>query len=66
MNSLKKCATRAHEQRPRAHGTFGIDISLFKWNVFGIWPRDYRWQVTTAIDFARAYGAISVRIGGWY
>ena len=42
------------------------DVSLFKWNVFGLWPDDYRWQLTTALDFARAYGSWSVGIGGWY
>ena len=58
--------TRFKESSPRVHGTFGFDINLFKWNVFGLWPDDYRWQVTTAFDFARAYGSFSVGIGGWY
>jgi len=34
--------------------------------VFGIWPEDYRWQLTAAVDLARAYGAFSFGIGGWY
>jgi hypothetical protein len=51
---------------PRLHGTLGFDISLFKWNVFGLWPDDYRWQVTAAIDLASHYGAFSFGIGGWY
>ncbi|MGB8329300.1 MAG: small VCP/p97-interacting protein [Polyangiales bacterium] len=58
--------TRVVESSPRVHGTFGIDVDLFKWNVFGLWPDDYRWQLTAAIDFARAYGSFSVGIGGWY
>jgi hypothetical protein len=48
------------------HGTLGFDISLFKWDVFGVWPDDYRWQVTAAIDLASHYGAFSFGIGGWY
>jgi hypothetical protein len=58
--------TRFAQSKPRAHGTFGFDVSLFKWNVFGLWPDDYRWQVTAAFDFARAYGSFSFGIGGWY
>ncbi len=51
---------------PRLHGTLGLDISLFKWDVVGLWPDDYRWQVTAAIDLASHYGAFSFGIGGWY
>ena len=58
--------TRFAESTPRVHGTLGVDVSLFKWNVFGLWPDDYRWQATIALDLARAYGAFSVGIGGWY
>jgi hypothetical protein len=58
--------TRFAESTPRVHGTFGFDVSLFKWSVFGLWPDDYRWQITTAFDFARAYGSFSFGIGGWY
>jgi hypothetical protein len=58
--------TRFAESTPRVHGTLGVDVSLFKWNVFGLWPDDYRWQATIALDLARAYGTFSVGIGGWY
>ncbi|MBW2377719.1 MAG: hypothetical protein JRF55_17350 [Deltaproteobacteria bacterium] len=58
--------TRFAASTPRVHGTLGFDISLFKWNVFGLWPDDYRWQVTVAVDLARAYGSFSFGIGGWY
>jgi hypothetical protein len=58
--------TRFAESTPRVHGTFGLDVSLLKWSVFGLWPEDYRWQATVAVDFARAYGSFSVGIGGWY
>ena len=58
--------TRFAQSSPRVHGTLGFDISLFKWNVFGLWPRDYRWQITAALDLARAYGSFSFGIGGWY
>lgn len=58
--------SRFAESTFRIHGTLGLDIKLFKWNVFGLWPDDYRWQVTAAIDIARDYGAFSAGIGGWY
>jgi hypothetical protein len=58
--------TRFAASTPRVHGTLGFDVSLFKWNVFGLWPDDYRWQLNVSLDFARAYGAFSVGIGGWY
>ena len=58
--------TRFAASTPRVHGTLGFDVNLFKWNVFGIWPDDYRWQATVAVDLARAYGSFSFGIGGWY
>ncbi len=58
--------SRFEASTPRVHGTFGLDVSLFKWDVFGLWPEDYRWQLTFALDAARAYGSFSVGIGGWY
>ena len=58
--------SRFAESKPRLHGTLGFDISLFKWNVFGLWPDDYRWQISAALDLARAYGSFSVGVGGWY
>lgn len=58
--------TRFAESTLRVHGTFGFDVSVLKWNVFGLWPDDYRWQVSFSLDFARAYGAFSFGIGGWY
>ncbi|NNE18613.1 MAG: hypothetical protein HKN10_09065 [Myxococcales bacterium] len=58
--------TRFAQSSLRVHGTLGFDISLFKWNVFGLWPDDYRWQVTGALDVARNYTSFSFGIGGWY
>jgi hypothetical protein len=58
--------TRFAESSPRMHGTLGFDINVLKWNVFGIWPEDYRWQIQAALDLARSYGSFSLGIGGWY
>lgn len=58
--------SRFAESNARVHGTLGFDLSLFKWSVFGLWPDDYRWQVSAALDIARAYGSFSFGVGGWY
>ncbi len=58
--------SRFAQSKARVHGTFGFDVNLFKWNVFGLWPDDYRWQVTVALDVSRAYASFSFGIGGWY
>jgi hypothetical protein len=58
--------TRFAQSTLRVHGTLGVDISLFKWNVFGLWPDDYRWQISAALDVTRKYTSFSVGIGGWY
>ena len=58
--------SRFAQSKLRVHGTLGFDISLFRWNVFGLWPDDYRWQISAALDVARSYGSFSFGIGGWY
>jgi hypothetical protein len=58
--------TRFAQSSPRLHGTFGIDVRVLHWDVFGIWPEDYLWQLSIAGDFTRQYVAVSVSVGGWY
>jgi hypothetical protein len=58
--------SRFAQSTARVHGTLGFDINVLKWNVFGLWPDDYRWQIQVALDLARSYGAFSFGIGGWY
>lgn len=50
----------------RVHVTFGLDINVLRWNVFGLWPDDYRWQISASFDVAAEYTAVSLGIGGWY
>lgn len=50
----------------RLHGTFGVDLKIIQWDVFDLWPEDYLWQVSGALDFTPGYFALSVGIGGWY
>ena len=50
----------------RAHATFGMDLHVFDWDVFGLWPEDYKWQISLAFDLAHGYKVISFSLGGWY
>lgn len=58
--------TRFTTSRPRAHVTLGGDLRLFRWNVFGLWPDDFMWQVGASADIARRYLAWGISIAGWY
>ena len=50
----------------RVHGTGGVDIKLFEWNVFGlVKPFDY-WQLSLAADGAKSYLNTSFSIGFWH
>jgi hypothetical protein len=58
--------TRFRTTNGRLHGTFGFDVRLLNWDVFRIWPEDYLWQISVAVDLSRDYQAFSTGIGGWY
>lgn len=50
----------------RLHGTGGVDVKLFRWNVFGlVHPFDY-WQLSLAADGAKAYLNTSFSVGFWH
>ncbi|MEO8178991.1 MAG: hypothetical protein ABI895_09180 [Deltaproteobacteria bacterium] len=50
----------------RVHGTFGGDVRLFGWNVFGLWPDDFMWQIGGSLDVAPRYLSWGVSLAGWY
>jgi hypothetical protein len=58
--------TRFETSEARLHGTFGLDLRLINWNVFGLWPDDYVWRLGAGGDTARDYFTWGVTIGGWY
>lgn len=58
--------TRFDTSTPRPHYTGGIDIPLGVWNVFGLWPDDYRWRLAGAVDMARDFSTVSFSVAGWY
>jgi hypothetical protein len=50
----------------RVHGTGGLDVRLFEWDVFGlVKPFDW-WQLSLAADAARSYLNTSFSIGFWH
>lgn len=50
----------------RLHGTAGVDVKLFEWDVFGlVRPFDY-WQLSLAADGAKSYLNTSFSIGFWH
>lgn len=58
--------TRFATSSPRTHVTLGMDLRLFRWNVFGLWPDDFMWQVGGSLDMSRRYFTWGLSIGGWY
>jgi hypothetical protein len=58
--------TRFEGSSARLHGTFGADVKLLVWNVFGLWPDDYMWRLGVGADVARRYNTFGVTIAGWY
>jgi hypothetical protein len=58
--------TRFATSEPRLHNTFGMDLRLFRWNVFGLWPDDFMWQVGGSVDVAQRYLTWGVSVAGWY
>jgi hypothetical protein len=54
------------EGHARVHGTGGLDVKLFRWNVFGlVHPFDY-WQLSLAADGAKSYLNTSFSVGFWH
>lgn len=50
----------------RPHYTGGFDVALGVWNVFGIWPDDYRWRLAGSFDIAEDFQTIGATVAGWY
>lgn len=58
--------TRFETSSVRPHYTGGFDLALGVWNVFGLWPDDYRWRLGAGADIARDFQTIGVTAAGWY
>lgn len=51
--------------RSRQHLTFGADVRLFAWNVFGLLS-DHVWRLSTFVDIAPRYQNFGFAIGAWH
>ena len=58
--------TRFDSSTARIHGTFGLDLRLAIWNVFGLWPDDYVWRLGLGADISRRYSTWGLTVAGWY
>jgi hypothetical protein len=58
--------TRFVTSEPRLHATLGMTLRLFRWNVFGLWPDDFMWQIGGSVDVARRYLTWGLSVAGWY
>jgi len=58
--------SRFSTSHSRVHGTLGADLRLFRWDVFGLWPDDFNWQIGGSLDVARSYLSWGVSVAGWY
>ncbi len=58
--------TRFETSSARWHLTTGLDVRLIRWNVLGLWPRDYLWRASVSADMSQRYLVWALSIGGWY
>lgn len=50
----------------RIHGTFGLDVKLFTWSVFGLFQDWTSWRLGGMVDGARDYFGWSISAGLWH
>ena len=50
----------------RQHATFGADVYLFRWTVFGLFEDGTAWRATVAFDLAPRYQSYGLSIGNWH
>jgi hypothetical protein len=49
----------------RLHSTFGLDVRLFPWSVFGVFRQGTTWRLSGVIDAAPRYLGWGLSIGVW-
>lgn len=50
----------------RQHFTFGGDVKLFPWDVFGILDKAQTWRLSAFVDIAPRYQNLGLAIGIWH
>lgn len=51
---------------PRVHGTFGADVRLFEWTVFGLFDDGTRWRAGGSLDATARYFGWGLTVGVWH
>ena len=50
----------------RLHGTFGLDVRLFPWTVFGLFEEGTSWRAGGVVDGSQRYLGWGATIGVWH
>lgn len=58
--------TRFVTSTNRLHGTFGFDVKLLPWTVFGLFDEGTEWRLSGAVDGAPRYLGWAASIGVWH
>lgn len=58
--------TRFSTSKGRWHGTGGLGLRLFPWDVFGLFDEDTVWRAGGAIDASQRYFGWSASVGVWH
>jgi hypothetical protein len=58
--------TRVRGASARWHGTFGFDVKLLRWSVFGLFRDDTEWRLSVSLDAAPRYLSSGLSIGNWH
>jgi hypothetical protein len=58
--------SRFEDGTPREHFTVGIDVRVFAWGVFGLFPSDHEWRVSSFLDIAERYQNFGFGVGTWH
>ncbi|HMJ13731.1 MAG TPA: hypothetical protein VK524_20075 [Polyangiaceae bacterium] len=58
--------TRFRHGSTRVHGTFGFDLNVLPWSVFGLFHEETEWRLSGALDAAPRYVGGGVSIGMWH
>ncbi|MBX3227874.1 MAG: hypothetical protein KIT84_22965 [Labilithrix sp.] len=57
--------SRFRDGTSREHFTVGVDVRIFEWSVFGLFP-DHQWKVSSFIDMAERYQNFGFSVGTWH
>jgi hypothetical protein len=57
--------SRFSDGTSREHFTFGIDVRVFEWAVFGLFP-EHQWSLSAFVDMAPRYQNFGFGVGTWH